>query len=104
MPCDYAATKSRLTKLMEIIRRDRQFWGNKGGITLTGGEPLLQIDFVKELLAKCHQAYIHTAIETCGNVPWKTIKGSPLPRLDFFSTLKISIAKNTKKLPLSVTR
>ena len=63
-----------VTKLLEIIRRDRQFWGSEGGITLTGGEPLLQIDFVKEILSECHQAYIHTAVETCGNVPWKNFQ------------------------------
>lgn len=63
-----------VTKLFEIISRDRQYWGSKGGITLTGGEPLLQIDFSKEILAKCHEAYIHTAIETCGNVPWKNFQ------------------------------
>ena len=71
-----------ISKLMEIIRRDRRFWGNEGGITLTGGEPLLQIDFVKELLAQCHQAYIHTAIETCGNVPLKNFR-EVMPWLDW---------------------
>jgi len=82
---------------MEIIRRDRQFWGNKGGITLTGGEPLLQIDFVKELLAKCHQAYIHTAIETCGNVPWKNYQ-KVLPYLDWiFFDLKNFNSEEHKK-------
>jgi len=69
--CGYEAG---ISKLMEIIRRDRRFWGNEGGITLTGGEPLLQIDFVKELLRECHQVYIHTAIETCGNVPLKNFQ------------------------------
>lgn len=63
-----------VSKLYNIIQRDRQFWGSEGGITLTGGEPLLQIDFAKEILAKCHDAYIHTAIETCGNIPWKNFQ------------------------------
>jgi pyruvate formate lyase activating enzyme len=63
-----------VSKLFEIIRRDRQFWGRDGGITLTGGEPLLQLDFVHELLARCHHAYIHIAVETCGNIPWKNFK------------------------------
>ena len=63
-----------VSRLFEIICRDRQYWGNEGGITLTGGEPLLQIDFAKQLLSKCHQAYIHTAIETCGNIPWKNFE------------------------------
>ncbi len=69
-------------KLYEIIRRDRQFWGLDGGITLTGGEPLLQIGFVKNLLTKCHDSYIHTAIETCGNIPWKNF-GEVIPFLDW---------------------
>jgi glycyl-radical enzyme activating protein len=58
-------------ELYAVIQRDRQFWGKDGGITLTGGEPLLQVDFAREILKKCHDAYIHTAIETCGNVPWE---------------------------------
>jgi pyruvate formate lyase activating enzyme len=60
-----------VSRLMEIIQRDRHFWGHEGGITLTGGEPLLQLDFAKAILSGCHDAYIHTAIETCGNVPLK---------------------------------
>ena len=58
-------------ELFSIIQRDRQYWGSKGGVTLTGGEPLTQADFAREILGKCHNAYIHTAIETCGHVPWK---------------------------------
>lgn len=61
-------------ELFSIIQRDRQYWGDKGGITLTGGEPLLQIDFVSDLLEKCYNAYIHTAIETCGHIPWKNFE------------------------------
>ncbi len=63
-----------VSALMSIIRRDRQYWGSQGGITLTGGEPLLQPAFVKDLLAHCYHADIHTAIETCGNVPWKNFE------------------------------
>jgi len=69
-------------RLYQVIRRDRQFWGLDGGITLTGGEPLLQIGFVKNLLAKCHEGYIHTAIETCGNIPWQNFK-EVIPFLDW---------------------
>jgi pyruvate formate lyase activating enzyme len=69
-------------KLLDIIQRDRQFWGNNGGITLTGGEPLLQIDFAKEILKLCHKSYIHTAIETCGNIPYKNFQ-QVIPFLDW---------------------
>ncbi|MCF8228509.1 MAG: glycyl-radical enzyme activating protein [Bacteroidales bacterium] len=78
--CGYNIT---LDRLLEIIRRDRQFWGLEGGISLTGGEPLLQIDFVEELLRHCYESNIHTAVETCGNVPWNNFK-RVLPWVDWF--------------------
>jgi len=86
-----------VSKLFEIIQRDRQFWGSAGGITLTGGEPLLQIDFVKEILSKCHHAYIHTAIETCGNIPWKNFQ-AVIPYIDWiFFDLKHLNSQEHKK-------
>ena len=63
-----------ISKLLNIIQRDRQYWGNEGGITLSGGEPLLQIDFAEAILKKCHKSYIHTAIETSGNIPYENFK------------------------------
>ena len=77
--CGYEIT---VEKLFDIIKRDRQFWGSEGGITLTGGEPLLQIDFAKEILKTCYDSYIHTAIETCGNIPWNNFK-RVIPYLDW---------------------
>ena len=71
-----------LSALMDIIRRDRQYWGSEGGISLSGGEPLLQIDFAEAILKQCHTAYIHTAIESCGNVPWQHFQ-RVLPYLDW---------------------
>ncbi|MCX6248125.1 MAG: glycyl-radical enzyme activating protein [Bacteroidetes bacterium] len=63
-------------ELMRKIRRDRQYWGSNGGITLTGGEPFLQPSVVSSFLKKCHLAFIHTAVETCGNISWKNIEPS----------------------------
>jgi pyruvate formate lyase activating enzyme len=51
-------------ELMKIFQRDRQFWGIQGGVTFSGGEPLVQKDFLISLLKLCKDAYIHTAIET----------------------------------------
>lgn len=50
--------------LMKIFKRDRQFWGSKGGVSLSGGEPLFQKDFVLKLLKECKKAYIDVAVET----------------------------------------
>jgi len=56
-----------LQEILDLIERDRHvFRQSGGGITCTGGEPLLQQGFLKRLLAKCRQAGIHTALETCG--------------------------------------
>jgi len=51
-------------ELMLIFQRDRQFWGSKGGVTFSGGEPLLQRDFILEIFSRCKKAYIHIAVET----------------------------------------
>ena len=54
----------------EILKRALRFkpyWGKDGGITISGGEPLLQIDFVIELFKKAKELVINTCIDTAGN-------------------------------------
>lgn len=53
-----------VSELMEIFKRDRQFWGSRGGVTFSGGEPLLQKDFILQVTKACKETYIHVAIET----------------------------------------
>ena len=48
------------------IEKDRAFYGDTGGVTLSGGEPLMQGDEVIRLLTLCRERSIGTAIETCG--------------------------------------
>ncbi|MCM1990849.1 4-hydroxyphenylacetate decarboxylase activase [Oceanirhabdus seepicola] len=50
--------------LMDRLQRDRDSWGPEGGVTFSGGEPLMQHEFLLEVLKKCNEEYIHTAIET----------------------------------------
>lgn len=45
-----------------------------GGVTFSGGEPLLQIDFLSALLDACHAEHLHTAIDTAGSIPVKFSK------------------------------
>ena len=52
--------------LFRKIERCRAYFGRNGGVTVSGGEPLLQSAFVRELFEKCHQAGIHTALDTSG--------------------------------------
>ncbi len=53
-----------IPELMRVFERDRMFWGSKGGVTFSGGEPLMQKSFMLPLLKKCKDSYIHVTIET----------------------------------------
>ena len=53
-------------EVLEEVLRDREFYADTGGMTLSGGEPLFQRDFALELLKNAKEAVLHTAVETCG--------------------------------------
>lgn len=58
-------------EILKEILKDRAFYENSdGGVTFSGGECMLQIDFLEEILKKCKENGIHTAVDTAGNVPW----------------------------------
>ena len=64
--CGYAIDAETL---WEQIKADRAFWDRSdGGVTLSGGEPLLQQQFARDFLSLCRSRHVHTAIETCGHV------------------------------------
>jgi len=57
-------------EVMKEIDKDSAFYDESGGgITISGGEPLMQIDFLNALLAECKKESIHTAIDTSGYAP-----------------------------------
>ena len=56
---------------------------SNGGVTFSGGECMLQIDFLCEILKKCKENNIHTAIDTAGFVPWEYFR-KILPYTDLF--------------------
>jgi pyruvate formate lyase activating enzyme len=71
-----------IEEVMEEVLRDRPFYeSSEGGVTLTGGEPSLQDEFTLGILSRCKEKGIHTAIETCGEIPWPTLE-SILPYTD----------------------
>ena len=69
-PLDHHAAETReideIRELLAKAERYRSYWGKEGGITVSGGEPLLQIDFLTELFQKAKERGIHTCIDTCG--------------------------------------
>lgn len=62
-----AGTQYIADELLNKAMKYRSYWGSKGGITVSGGEPLLQIDFLTELFQKAKKEGIHTTIDTSGN-------------------------------------
>lgn len=71
-----------IDELVTEIEKDTLFYRNSnGGVTLSGGEVLMQADFAARLLSECKKVGFHTAIETCGAAPFSEIE-KLLPYLD----------------------
>ncbi len=68
-------------EVMAEVRRDAPFYGNDGGLTLTGGEATMQPAFAEALLRLARAEGIHTALETAGHTQW-TVFERLLPHLD----------------------
>lgn len=71
-------------ELLKKISRDQRFYdASGGGVTFSGGECMLQIEFLERILMLCKQAGIHTAVDTAGNVAWESFERI-LPYTDLF--------------------
>lgn len=63
-----------ISEIMEEVRKDTLFYKNsKGGITISGGEPLLQWKFTKDLLEECKREGLNTVLDTSGYASWEII-------------------------------
>ena len=67
-------TESTAEALVEKALRYRAYWGDRGGITLSGGEPLLQAEFVREVFTLCKEEGVHTCLDTSGCILTDTVK------------------------------
>lgn len=76
-------------EIIKIIERGIPYFKRSGGgVTFSGGEPLLQAEFVREVFVKCQENYIHTAIDTSLYVAPQTVNELlPLTRL-FLADIK----------------
>lgn len=70
-------------EVLEEILADRIFYGNDGGVTFSGGECMLQHEFLTEILKRCKEQGIHTAVDTAGHVEF-TVFEQILPYTDVF--------------------
>ena len=82
---------------VEELMRDEPFFKHGGGVTLSGGEPLLQPEFAAALLEELKSRGVHTAIETALHVKQDTLE-KVLPFLDLiYADYKIADPENHKK-------
>ena len=64
-----------MERLLKEIEKDLLFYDESGGgVTLSGGEPLVQASFAASLLAECRDRRIHTAVDTCGDAGWEDLE------------------------------
>ena len=71
-------------ELLPILLEDKDFYKTSGGgVTLSGGECLMQADFCAELLKRLKENEIHTAVDTCGFVPRNALD-NVIPYTDVF--------------------
>ena len=69
--------------VLDDVLRDRDFYAHDGGVTFSGGECMLQIDFLETLLKVCKERGLHTCVDTAGNVPFALFE-RVLPFTDLF--------------------
>lgn len=68
-PDTWDMTKGKLYTADELLNEAlscKAYWGAKGGITVSGGEPLMQLDFLLELFTKAKEKGVNTCIDTAG--------------------------------------
>ena len=71
-------------ELFSLIMEDAAYFKNSGGgVTFSGGECMLQHEFLLEMLKKCKEAGLHTAVDTAGDVPYEWFE-KILPYTDLF--------------------
>ena len=61
-------------QILEKVLRYREYFGEQGGITLSGGEPLLQAKFVERIFKICHENGINTCLDTSGSILNQAVK------------------------------
>lgn len=87
--CPYEAVRRvgmvrSVEDVMEIVRRDREYYQRSGGgLTVSGGEPLAQFPFTLALLRKAKESGIHTCLDTTGYAPEEQLH-RVLPYTDLF--------------------
>ena len=88
-------------ELIVDIQKYRSYMNSSGGgVTVTGGEPLMQPEFVGEIFRRCQELGIHTALDTSGYVQLATVK----PIIDYVDLVLLDIKSFDRQIYHQVTR
>lgn len=83
-------------ELVKKILRYKPYFSNGGGVTVSGGEPLMQAEFVTELFTLLHENGVHTCLDTSGNFPENITELDPMPADRDDTANKIKVSKETR--------
>ena len=81
-------------EIVDKCEKYKSYFGDKGGITLSGGEPILQPAFAKEIFTECKNRGIHTCLDTSGSV----LNDDVLALLDVTDYVLLDIKYHTEEL------
>ena len=88
--------------VMKEIEKDLIFYDQSGGgVTFSGGEPLMQPEFLAELLEKCKARDIHTAVDTCGYANWEVLSIAGLTDLFLYDIKHMDDLVHTRTVGVS---
>jgi pyruvate formate lyase activating enzyme len=72
---EVAGRAMTVEQVLGVVERDRPFYeGSGGGVTVSGGEPLLQPHFTAGLLSAAKRRGLHTVLDTCGHASWESFE------------------------------
>jgi len=92
----YFGTPYTAEELVKKILRYKTYFANGGGVTVSGGEPLMQAEFVTELFTLLHENGVHTCLDTSGNFPEDLSELTPIPvESDVSNGTVLEIRKNS---------
>lgn len=80
---EMSSRRASSEEILDTVLLDRPFYKETGGMTVSGGEPMLQSEFACELLRMAKEAGVSTALDTAGAVPWERYEPL-LPYCDLF--------------------
>ncbi len=80
---EMAGKEMSAKEVLDVVEKDKSFYGDEGGMTVSGGEPFYQFDFLMELISEAKERDIKVCIETSGYTTEENIKKAA-PYVDFF--------------------